>query len=149
MNAKNTTTAATTSAVKPSIKERLTASWSSVVAVGPRVKSFCVGLVPSYKLTAALGTLCFLLLVGAALVNGMEANKQIVASTAATHDRMASAVEERMAVPSVGQRIYSAGQTVYGYTVQPVVSADGAVKNRLFGEAPAATVPSSLTITVK
>jgi hypothetical protein len=151
-----TQTTPSAEAVKPALMERVKTEWAKAVLQG---KQFAARLVPSYKTLAVAGTLAFLLLTATAVMNGVAAQDRIVKATTAAQDKIVTATvaaqsriaaEAEKKAPTLGQRLYAAGQVVHGYTIQPCVNADGAVRSSVFGEATATAVaPSSMTITVK
>lgn len=153
---KNINTAATTAAPKLSLKERCKASWNTA-------KSYCKLptlpkiSAPSIGASVFTGVICLVAFVGLylfAAVGVMAGAADTAASVienavqsgaSVTMGENGVTITPAAAGPTIGQRIYGAGQTVYGYTVQPVVNADGAVKNRVFGGAPVASASAPVT----
>jgi hypothetical protein len=129
---KNTNTAA-----KTTILETVKAYMAFIVAFVRSIPSRLTGLAatcaPSYKTLAVVGMVCFLGLLAVSVVSAIETDNVVQAA----QKELAATAQQLANQPTIGQRVYGAGQTVYGYTVQPVVNADGAVKNRVFGSAPA------------
>lgn len=133
---KNTNTAAP--AAKKSFYATIAAYWAMIMAY---VKGFKLPSLPSFDSVvhavypvAAIGLMLVATIgVAAGVVSTVDANQRITAAAESQAAAVTAATQN-----TIGSRIYSAGQTVYGYTVQPVVNADGAVRNRVFGTAPAA-----------
>jgi hypothetical protein len=132
-------------AAEPSLQEQVQAASEAaakaylafIVAFARSIPSRLTGLgakcVPSYKTLAVVGTVCFLGLLAVSVGSAIETGNVVQAA----QKELAATAQQLANRPTIGQRVYGAGQTVYGYTIQPAVNADGAVKNRVFGSAPA------------